>query len=125
MIEIQLEKRGSAWDVNATILPKGGLGIAKDARLASIGTASFAEAAHAVANLTSATFQENPDRWGVPEPKFQIINQSSHSDHENFGNYKVVRSGRIIGQIKNFPKGEVIDLIKAALHIVAGAENKS
>jgi hypothetical protein len=125
MIEVHLDNRNTTWDVNATILPYGGLGIAKQATLATISAPSFIEAANAVASLDTASFVENRDRWPVPGPKFQITNCMSHPDHERFGNYRIEMGGAVIGTIENFPRGNNVELIKEALSIVASADSNS
>ena len=122
MIEINLAQSQGDWHVNAAILPYGGLGVAKVAQLAKISCASFSEAEQAVSNLSSASFAPDQNRWPVSDPKFQIINDSTHEDSKNFANYRIQRGDVIIGRIDNFPRGSAIELIKLALEIVAQSE---
>lgn len=119
MIEVHITQGALAWEVNATILPQGGLGIAQDAKLGTIASPSFAEASKAIAMLSALSFHSNADRWPVPEPKFQIINQMSHSDPTRFGNYIVKYRDKVVGTIKDFPRTEMLRLIKEALVIVS------
>ena len=122
MIEVHLDKQNEDWNINATILPYGGLGVAKEATLGKVKSPSFAEAADAVQSLETVSFVENRDRWPVPGPKFQIINEMTHLDHERFGNYRIEMDGAVVGTIENFPRAKTCELIKKALSLVAADE---
>ncbi len=128
MIEVYLAKNSdSKWDLNATVLPQGGHGgLAQDSRVASIEEGTFEAALEATSDLDLSTLQftANPDRWPVPEPKFQIVNEGSHADSEHFGNYQIKRGDLIVGRIENFPKGSRGELIREALRVLAEAENQ-
>ncbi len=124
MIEIHLTKNGASWDVTATKLPYGGLGVAKVARLTRISEPSVVALQQAVQNLSSVEFVPDQDRWPVPEPKFQIINQWSHPDPKHFGNYTIERGGSCVGTVPNFARGEALNLIRAALIVLAQSQHK-
>ena len=123
MIEVYLAKREAIWDLHATVFPHGGLGVAKEAKLASIEAESFGVAAKAITNLNSVTFAPNVSRWPVNSSKFRIINERNHSDREHFGNYRVEFDGKVIGYIKDFPRGNAVRIIQAALEMVAKANS--
>lgn len=59
----------------------------------------------------------------MPEPKFQIVNELSHPERENFGNYHIICGSVVVARIENFPRGDRGKLIKEALRIVADVEN--
>ncbi len=116
MIEVYLQKsQNSGWDLKAAILPKGGLGLAKETHLARLLQPSFQEAAEKLIEFSELSFTTNPDRWPVGENAFQIINDLSHPDRENFGNYNIEHKGRNIGRIEDFPRNSLAALIKRAL----------
>ena len=123
MIEIYLTQiHDGKWELKATILPKGGIGgLAQDATIASVHAGTFQVASEVASDLdlSRLSFQPNPDRWPVRPPKFQIINDGSHGDRANFGNYVIRYEGVQVGRIENFPRGERGELIKRALQIVA------
>lgn len=122
MIEVFIKKEETAWTLCASILPYGGFGIARDANLATLEDPTFQSAYESVTALSEVSFSRNPDRWPVPEPKFQIINQGDHSDREHFGNYHIRRNEQIVGVIENFQRGKTLELIKKALEILASQE---
>jgi len=125
MIEVHLAQHGERWNVTATILPWGGLGIAKVAVLGTLEDGSFAAAAEVVNPLLEASFTPNPDRWPVPEPKIQVINEMSHPNHTIMGNYRILRAGKVIGRIADHPRAEMTRLIKDALKIASESERGS
>jgi hypothetical protein len=128
MIELYLtQTKDGGWELNATVFPQGGVGgIAKESTIASVheGTFKAALAATSELDLSTLSFTPNPERWPVPEPKFQIVNDGSHSDREMFGNYQVRCGDVVIERIENFPRGNRGELIKKALRIVADINDR-
>ena len=122
MIEVHLAPHGNDWQLQATVLPYGGLEISTEATLATLSAPSFREALPAIESLADAQFTPNPDRWPVQEPKFLIINEGSHPDSEHFGNYRIERAGEMIARVTDFPRGDRLALIKKALELVAERE---
>jgi hypothetical protein len=126
MIEVYLtEKEAGTWELNATVFPQGGLGgLAQECHIASVREGNFRAAIETAddLNLSALSFKPDPHRWPVPEPKFQIINDGSHEDRHNFGNYQIRRGDIVLGRVENFPRRQRAELIKTALRIVADAE---
>jgi hypothetical protein len=122
MIEVHIQSSETYWTLRASIIPHGGLGIAREADLAVLQTPTFPAALESTTTLEQATFSPNENRWPVLEPKFQIINQGTHLDRERFGNYHIRRDNEVIGKIDDFPRGQTVRLIKRALEIVARCE---
>lgn len=116
MIELYLtQTKDGTWELNATVFPQGGVGgIAKESTIASVHEGTFKAAFEAASelDLNTLSFTPNPERWPVPEPKFQIINDGSHSDRNMFGNYQVRYGDVVIERIENFPRGNRGELIK-------------
>lgn len=127
MIELHLTQiTGGTWELTATILPLGGLGgLAREATVATVHEGTFRAASDATTelDLSALSFTSNPDRWPVPEPKFQIVNELSHPERDTFGNYQIRRGDAIVGRLENFPRGDCGELIKEALRVVAAVEN--
>ncbi len=128
MIEVYLtEIDGAEWELNATVLPQGGLGgLSQESIIASVYEGTFQAAFEVTSelDLSNLSFKPEPDRWPVPEPKFQIVNEGSHPDSDNFGNYQIKCGDVLLGRIENFPRGSRGELIKEALKIVADADNR-
>jgi hypothetical protein len=123
MIEVYVQQaEDGKWELKATVLPKGGIGgLAQDATIAPLREGTFQEALDATCDLdfSRLSFQPHPDRWPVPQPKFQIINDGSHPDRAAFGNYHIKYKGIVVGRIENFPRGQRGELIRKALKIIA------
>lgn len=124
MIEVYLSTSPSdesSFQLNASILPHGGIGgLAKDSVLGPVPLNTFQAAYKACSklDLSKLSFTPNENRWPVPGPKFQIVNTGSHAEREKFGNYQVFYEGEVIGEILNFPRGKRGELILAALKVV-------
>ena len=81
MIEVHISKAADrTWKLGAAILPKGGLGgLAEEAELGTLKEPTFAAASALLSEcpLDQASFKPNADRWPVPPPKFQIVNDGT------------------------------------------------